>query len=60
MRFSTAEKNDVYYVQDTQWRTLYQPDDMAVRLFFATRVQAQRVAEILNQEWKEFLKNPNK
>lgn len=57
MRFTVAQHNSVYYVFDTEYMK-YRMPEMAASIYFGTDKAAQKVADVLNEEWAEFLANP--
>lgn len=57
-RFIVLEKRPgIYYVFDTEFKQYNMPE-MAVSIYFASNLHAQKVADIMNTEWSAFIRNP--
>lgn len=63
MRYTVASDKSVWYVRDHGWNGQDCPKEQypkpAIELRFRTQIRAEQVANLLNMEWADFLRNPS-
>lgn len=57
-QFTAEQHNEVFFVRDNQAQQLGLEEEMAVALYFKTKDRPERIANMMNAEWKEFERNP--
>jgi hypothetical protein len=56
-RFTVERQDKVYWIRDTEYKTYNMPEK-AVSIYIGSYYRALSIADVLNSEWQQFLKNP--